>query len=838
MRIGAWASIARMPAPRSPGVASHFKRQVRQTGPMEESRGTALFRFVFVLAFLSALAWLLLGLLPALAAGSDAFHDWMHRQGDTSEIALNAAQASHTISSGAQVFLDYLFSAFNLAFAIVLMRLRPRDQTARLLAIGVIGSAVAFNLQGHDAFQVVPVGSLSFVDTWHVTVHLASGLCYALALITFPDGSVLRGSGFQRLFKIPAFFVVGIVLVLLSVISVDDHTVGLVVAFGLFIPVVGITSQVGRLRAADDEEERQRSRVLLWALATALVVAVPLMVATGVGSSSPPRETVEYEVKIAEPGTYYFRCDPHPDEMTGIVRVASGGSAPLVAISATESRFDRHSLQLPAGRKATIRFTNFDTDLHNVAIYRDPQMNQPLFVGREFSGKTLGVLAFRIFRIVLLVIPVALLIGLVRFRLWDVNRVVNRALVYGLIAGFISLAYLTVVIGLGAAFGLGTRPNIPLSLTVTVLVAATFQPIRDRARYLANRIVYGRRATPYELLSEFSDRVGTTPDLERVLPDLARLVAKGTGAASAEVWLRLGQHLVRAAAWPDDPTKDARAISLADGSAAEILGRDKVVEVRRGDELLGALTITKPPGDKILPVEERLLMDAAAQAGLALKNVQLTAELQARLADLRASRQRIVAAQDAERRRLERDIHDGAQQHLVALSMKLRRAQDLADSDPAAAQELMTELQTDTNDALQTLRDLARGIYPPVLSDRGLEAALEAHSRRTAVPISVISNGVKRYESNIETAVYFCCLEAIQNAIKHSDSERVIVELTGADAELRFSVRDDGRGFETASVESSGLENMADRLAAVAGSLDIDSTPGRGTTVTGRIPLI
>ena len=786
----------------------------------------------------SGLAWLLLGLLPALAAGSGALHEWLHVRGNESEIARNAAQASHAASSGLQVILDYLFSVFNVSLAVVLMRLRPRDPIARLLAIGVIGSAIAFNLQGHDALQVVPVSALGIVDVWHVTVHFVSGLCYALALMGFPDGVILRGSDAKQLRRIPLFLVVGLGLVAVSLMSVDDHATGLVVAFGLFIPTVGIASQVARFRAADSEVERQRSRVLLWALALAVLAALPLTVATDAGASSAPRETVEYEVQIADPGTYYFRCDPHPEDMRGVVEVASDHGPQLVALSAMDSRFDTESLGISAGRETTIRFTNLDVDPHNLAIYRDPQMNQPLFVGREFSGKSSGIVAFRVFRIVLLVVPVALLIGLVRFRLWDVNRVVNRALAYGLIAGFITIAYLGLVIGLGTTFELGRRPSLALSIAVTVLIAATFQPIRDRARRLANLAVYGRLVTPYELLSAFSKRVGTTPDLERVLPELAQLVAEGTGAASGEVWLRLDSDLVRAAAWPDDPDAEAPVIPLNGESVPEIAGRDEVVEVCRGDELLGALSVTKPAGEQLQPMEARLLVDAASQAALALKNVQLTTELHVRLAELRASRQRIVAAQDAERRRLERDIHDGAQQHLIALSMKLRRAQDLADSDPMASKSLMAELQTDTSDALQTLRDLARGIHPPVLSDRGLEAALEAYARRAVITILVKSREVGRYDSNIETAVYFCCLEAIQNAIKHSGATRVIVELVAEADHLFFSVRDEGCGFDVAVVESSGLENMADRLAAVAGRFDINSIINKGTTVAGRIPLI
>jgi signal transduction histidine kinase len=228
----------------------------------------------------------------------------------------------------------------------------------------------------------------------------------------------------------------------------------------------------------------------------------------------------------------------------------------------------------------------------------------------------------------------------------------------------------------------------------------------------------------------------------------------------------------------------------------------------------------------------------ASQAGLVLRNAQLTAELQGRIQQLRESRQRIVTAQDAERRRLERNIHDGAQQHLVALSMKLRLAQDLAATDPAKAQELLKELQADTGEALQTLRDLARGIYPPVLADKGLVQALEAHARRCPVEVTIRGGGVGRHGGDVEAAVYFCCLEAIQNAIKHSGIGPIDVALDRSGGNLEFRVRDPGPGFDPAvAADGAGLQNMHDRVAALGGTLEIATAPGSGTSVVGRIPI-
>jgi len=247
---------------------------------------------------------------------------------------------------------------------------------------------------------------------------------------------------------------------------------------------------------------------------------------------------------------------------------------------------------------------------------------------------------------------------------------------------------------------------------------------------------------------------------------------------------------------------------------------------------LGAVTISKKPGEQPTPIEERLVSDLAAQAGLVLSNVRL-------IQDLRASRQRLVAAQDAERRKIERNLHDGAQQQLVALAVKQRLAEGLIERDPQRARSVLTEAQADTVDALETLRDLARGIYPPILADRGLAAALQAQVQRAAIPVQVHANGIERYDQEAEAAAYFCCLEALQNVTKYAAASAADVRLGAADGRLTFIVTDDGAGFDPSSVpRGTGLQGMADRLEALGGGLEIRSKPGDGTTVTGWIPAL
>jgi signal transduction histidine kinase len=214
-------------------------------------------------------------------------------------------------------------------------------------------------------------------------------------------------------------------------------------------------------------------------------------------------------------------------------------------------------------------------------------------------------------------------------------------------------------------------------------------------------------------------------------------------------------------------------------------------------------------------------------------------ELRLQLEELRASRERVVAAGDAERRRIERDLHDGAQQHLVALAVKLQLARQVVDSDAAAATELLEEMGRDVREALQAVRELAFGVYPALLIARGLTDALSAAASEASIPTQLNAAALDRYPAEVEATVYFCCVEALQNAVKHAGAgARATVRAWREESALLFEVRDDGAGFDESTVRTpSGLANMSDRLDALGGRLTISSQPGSGTRVFGSIPL-
>ena len=418
-------------------------------------------------------------------------------------------------------------------------------------------------------------------------------------------------------------------------------------------------------------------------------------------------------------------------------------------------------------------------------------------------------------------IPVAAGIAILRYRLYDIDLVINKTLVYAVLAVFIGAVYVGIVVGLGHLLGSAGRPNLALSILATAVVAVAFQPVRERVQRLANRLVFGQKATPYEVLARFSEQAAFSG--VEVLPRIAQVVAEGTGAARASLLLSRNGSAEAVASWPPQ--------------AAPGAGPERRWPVRYQGEQLGELAIEKPAGEPLSGVEAGLLNDLAAQAGLVLHNLRLGAELQARLAEisrqaaeLKESRQRIVAAQDAERRKLERNIHDGAQQHLVALAVKLRLAATLAGRQPERAGQMLAELRQETAVALATLRDLARGIYPPLLREQGLVAALESQTPLEA-------DGVGRYDPEVEAAVYFCCLEALQNVAKYAPEAPLRVRLAEREGRLEFSVEDEGPGFDPEHVSAgAGLRNMRDRIAAAGGELEVISAPGQGTTVRGRLP--
>lgn len=461
-----------------------------------------------------------------------------------------------------------------------------------------------------------------------------------------------------------------------------------------------------------------------------------------------------------------------------------------------------------------------------------PSLLVPNFQGRPLQE--VPVSFFRVFQPVFTIIPIALFVGIVRYRLWDIDRIVSRTIVYGALAAFVTAVYVGLVVGVGNLIGTQEH-NLILSLIATGLVAVAFQPVRSAVQRLANRLVYGDRATPYEVLSSFSHLVESIGG-EDVPSRIVRILSEGTGA-TATVWLNVEGELRASAVWPPTVVLPSNTYLVNGDQLPSFPGADLSAPVRHQGELLGAFTIQKR-GELLTAAESKLTMDIAAQAGLILRNASLTADLRARLEDLRQSRQRLVRAQDEARRRLERNIHDGAQQQLVALKVRLSLAERLIDRDPSRLKQALSQLKDDTDDAIQSLRELARGIYPPLLAEGGLFVALQAQALKSPVPVTVEAGELHRYSPETESAVYFCCLEALQNVAKSAEASRATVTLSVNGGQLTFAIQDDGKGFDPARArQGTGLQNMTDRIEALGGRLTVDSRPGCGTRISGELPV-
>ena len=439
--------------------------------------------------------------------------------------------------------------------------------------------------------------------------------------------------------------------------------------------------------------------------------------------------------------------------------------------------------------------------------------------------------------LVLLGIPVAMAIAILRYRLFDIDVIISRALLFTLLSAGVTAVYAAVVLGLGALVGSGSDPL--LTIAAAVIIALVFQPLRQRASRLANRLVYGHRATPYQVLSDFAAGMAGQLDLGVALDRMVSLLGGAAGAARVEAWVRVGDRLRPGAVWPAGSAPSAAMqLNGAGGGAAglPVPGPGaRVVPVRHGGDLLGAISLSKPRGEALTGTEDSLLEHLASQASLVMRNAQLTAELRATIEELLASRRRLVGAQDAERRRIERNLHDGAQQQLIALAIQLGLLAGPA-GDPDLIRAAIPGLKAQLSAALDDLRALARGIYPPLLAEQGLVMALRAQAARSPVPVALEADQVGRYPQDAESTVYFCTLEALANVARHARATAATVRLSGSPGTLEFSVSDNGAGFVAGTGHGSGLQGMSDRLAAHGGTLTVRSQPGQGTTITGRLP--
>ncbi|HYF44803.1 MAG TPA: histidine kinase, partial [Acidimicrobiales bacterium] len=440
-----------------------------------------------------------------------------------------------------------------------------------------------------------------------------------------------------------------------------------------------------------------------------------------------------------------------------------------------------------------------------------------------------------------------------------IDRVIVRTVVLVGLLALVEAVYLFVVVGLGRVPEAEERSILVLSMVAAGVCAVLAFPARHRLEEVANQRIYGERTRPDDAVKTFAGRMSRAVPMDELLLQLAESLKKSLTLTAAEVWTGQGGTLDRAVSVPDRPA-DRLVLAgeeLGVATRAHVQGNAwlqiwvpgllegrRDVQVRAAvvahlGELLGLIVVERKAEDPpFTDDDDRVLAELARQVGLALHNVRLDSALQASLEELElrneelaASRLRIVSAADESRRQIERNLHDGAQQHLVALAVKVGLVKQLIDADRATAEEMLDQLRGDVQETLDELRELAHGIYPPLLRDRGLEAALNAAANRSRLPVELqVDEGVQRHPAETEAAIYFCVLEAMQNAGKHAgDDAHLIVRISESDGALRFEVEDDGPGFDaTAAQMGHGFVNMRDRLGALGGTLEVDTAPGQG----------
>jgi signal transduction histidine kinase len=424
-------------------------------------------------------------------------------------------------------------------------------------------------------------------------------------------------------------------------------------------------------------------------------------------------------------------------------------------------------------------------------------------------------------------IPVAFGIAITRYRLYDLDVFVSRSVAYGALAVFIAGVYALIVVGFGSLLGQGDEPNLALSIAATTLIALLFEPVHARLQRFANRLVYGSRATPYAVLSTLTSRLSASETSAAALDRLAEAISNGTGAESASVWIRVGDGLRPEAFWPG-----STGLVRPKAPSFDAIEADLVVPVKDAGEELGAIVVDKAASDPVTENDRRLIADVAAGAALLLRNIQLTTQLEERAQQLRASRRRLVAAHDAERHRLERDLHDGAQQQVVALKVKLGIARTLAEREGAEdVGGLAASLADQVQQTVDAMRAVAHGIYPPLLESDGLEAALAAAARSAAIPVDVSTESLGRYSREIEETAFFCVVEAIESG-RGSGATSVGIRVFERNGGLAIEMSHDGR------TSAAGSEAVTDRVEAFDGTITVQVVEGGVSQATMWLPTL
>ncbi|HUG07033.1 MAG TPA: GAF domain-containing sensor histidine kinase [Candidatus Limnocylindria bacterium] len=418
-------------------------------------------------------------------------------------------------------------------------------------------------------------------------------------------------------------------------------------------------------------------------------------------------------------------------------------------------------------------------------------------------------------------VPISVAVAILRYRLYDLDLLVNRTLVYSTLTLGVLAFYVAVVGYLGSLFRAGD--DLILSLVATGLIAVLFQPLRERVQRSVDRLLYGRRHEPYAVLSELGQRLGATLASDALIEAIVGTVRESLKLSYTAVALRIG---------------DETTVAAASG-----VPRDEPLQIplKHQNEVVGALLVSARRGEELTSADQRLLDDLARQAGVVVHAVRLTTELRQANAHLLAAREELVSAREEERRRLRRDLHDGLGPRLASLTLRLEAARDGLAREPEAA-ALLGDLAERTRDAIAEIRRLVTNLRPAALDELGLvpalrEAAAEyEHAGR--LRITVEGSDLLALPAAVEVAAYRIAVEAMTNVVRHASARRCVIRLAvDGSGDLQIDVADDGGGIPAHPRGGVGLPSMHERAAELGGNCSIERSPAGGTRVRAVIPL-
>ncbi|WP_051580421.1 ATP-binding protein [Pseudonocardia acaciae] len=743
-----------------------YPGRIASTGNTPTRVAAVAYTVLLAACVVASVGWLVIGAVVAVATYSPAVSDALGRLAaggnGWARGVLAAVPGSEPLG---QVLLDYGFAALNLAIAGALLFLGMRTWVTQLLAVAMIGSAGAFNLQAHAAAVAIKAATGLDVGAVHqVLLHGVSCAAYVVALLLLPAGrwELGRRSGPGRVALVAV--AVGTLVVVGIGTTLLPHTVSCILFFGFTVPLVGLAVLPRRIRQGATAELRTQARLLFSVLLAAFGTCAVLAVLTLL---------------------LWYLDEP------GLTMVDPGA---------------RHAA-----------------------------------VGAEGEGGQPTALLFWFSRLTAAGIGASVLVAIRRGRLWAAERVFSRGLAAMMVIVLVGGAYVVAHAVAGWMPGSSTGAGAVVAAALaTGLAAVAFLPVYLRAEQLVDRLLYGQRPTPYRVLADVAALSRTASTEGPDLAGLAEAIGRGLSARSCRLTVLRPGLRERTYAWSDGSPGDDDMV---------------VLPIRQGTERIGAIAVDRGAVAGLHNERRTLLEDVADSLGAVLQasrlGIELERELRAAVAhaeDIAASRRQAVAEMDSERRMIERDLHDGAQHHLVSLRLALGLVEHEVRSDQYdQARDRLTQLADQLANTEAVLARTATGVSSIVLTERGLAAALtstlaaDAAGPEAAVAVEFADAVADaRYGPDIESAVYFCCLESVNNARKHAPGAEIKVRLESADGTLRFTVRDEGPGFDPSTTTGSpgrGMRNVVARIIAVGGEITVDSAPGAGTTIHGHVPL-